>query len=100
MLLGWLQITNGLQWKNGMIPYSMAKRLITIAVTDTEEDNDDNEALVYVKELKKSGKLKYALESETRDDAIIEIGYRMQKCGIFKKNLDDINIIRDVEKIC
>jgi len=35
-------------------PYSMAKRLITIAVTGTEEgDDDDNEALVYVKEFKK-----------------------------------------------
>jgi len=37
-----------------MIPYSMTKRLITIAVIGTEEDDDnDNEILVYVKELKK-----------------------------------------------
>jgi len=44
----------GLQWKDGMVPYSMTKRLITIAVTGTEEDDDDdNEALVYVKKLKK-----------------------------------------------
>jgi len=36
-----------------MVPYSMAERLITIAVTGTEEDDDDdNEALV--KELKKN----------------------------------------------
>jgi len=34
--------------------YSMAKRLITVAVTSTEEDDDDdNEALAYVKEFKR-----------------------------------------------
>jgi len=39
---------------DGMVPYSMTKRLITIVVTGTEEDNDDdNEVLVYVKKLKK-----------------------------------------------
>jgi len=31
---------------------SMAKRLVIIAVTDTEED-DNNEALIYVKEFKR-----------------------------------------------
>ena len=30
-----------------MIPYSMTKRLITMAVIDAEE-NDDNKALIYV----------------------------------------------------
>jgi len=40
-----------LQWKDGIVPYTIAKRLITIAVTGTEEnDDDDNEALVYVKD--------------------------------------------------
>jgi len=42
-----------LQWEGGMVPYSMAKRLITMAVADTEEDDDDddddNETLVFVK---------------------------------------------------
>jgi len=38
-----------LQWKDGMAPYSMTKRLITIVVTGIEEDGN-NEALVYVKE--------------------------------------------------
>jgi len=38
----------GLQWEDEMIPYSMAKRLITMAVIGAEE-NDDNKALVYVK---------------------------------------------------
>jgi len=64
---------HGLQWKDGMIPYSIAKRLITIAVTGTEkDDDDDNEALVYVKEFKKCAWLKDTLESETWDDTIIE----------------------------
>jgi len=50
----WL-ITNhhGLQWKDGIVSYSMAKRLITIAVTGTEKDDDyDNEALVKEKKFK------------------------------------------------
>jgi len=40
-----------LQWED-MIPYSMVKRLITIAVIGVEE-NDDNNALEYVKGFKK-----------------------------------------------
>jgi len=44
---------HGSQWKDGKVPYSMVKRLITIAVTGTKEyDNDDNETLV--KEFKKN----------------------------------------------
>jgi len=43
---------HGLQRKDEMVPYNITKRLIIIAVTDTEED-DDNEALIYVKEFKK-----------------------------------------------
>lgn len=38
---------HGLRWKDGMIPYSMAKRLITSAVCNTEEDNDN--VIIYVK---------------------------------------------------
>jgi len=45
---------HGLQWKDGIVPYSMAKRLITITVTGKEEGgDDDNETFVYVKEFKK-----------------------------------------------
>jgi len=41
------------RFQDEMVLYSMTKRLITIAVTGTEEDDDnDNEALVYVKEKK------------------------------------------------
>jgi len=36
---------HGLQWEAGIIPYSMARHLITSAVIDTEDDV----ALVYVK---------------------------------------------------
>jgi len=54
----------------------MAKRSITIVVTGIgEDDDDDNEVLVYVKELKKEKKcewLKDTIESETRDDTIVE----------------------------
>jgi len=33
-----------------IIPYSMAKQLITMAIVDTEEDDDhDDEAPIYVK---------------------------------------------------
>jgi len=53
----WLIVNHhGLQWKNGMVSYNMTKRLITIAMTGTEEDeddDDDNETLIYVKEFKR-----------------------------------------------
>ncbi|KYN15785.1 hypothetical protein ALC57_11991 [Trachymyrmex cornetzi] len=39
---------HGLQWEDGMIPYTMVKRLITMAVIGVEE-NDDNKTLIYVK---------------------------------------------------
>jgi len=39
---------HGLQWEGGIIPYSMAKRLIKTAMFDTK-DNDDDNNVVYVK---------------------------------------------------
>ena len=39
---------HGLQQENGMIPYSMTKRVITMAVIGAEE-SDDNKPLIYVK---------------------------------------------------
>jgi len=46
----WLSACHhGLQWEDRMIPYSMMKRLITMAVIGVKE-NDDNEAFEYVKE--------------------------------------------------
>ena len=43
----WLSVyRHGLQWEDGMIPYSMAKHLITMAVIGSEES--DNKIIVYV----------------------------------------------------
>jgi len=72
-----------------MVPYSMTKRLITIAVTGTEENDDyDNEALIYVKELKK--KKMWITEGHARKRNMgwhdyRDIGYQLRKCEIFKK---------------
>jgi len=40
-----------IQWKNGMVPYCMARSLITKAVmgTTTTDDDDDDDIVVYVK---------------------------------------------------
>ncbi|KAL6265812.1 hypothetical protein P5V15_002630 [Pogonomyrmex californicus] len=50
-----------------MIPYSMAERLITTAVIDIED-----EALIYVKGCQKKEWLTNMLDSDARDDVIIE----------------------------
>jgi len=49
-------------------PYIMAKHLITSAVVDTKDDD----ALVYIKGYQKREWLKDMLESDARDDIIIE----------------------------
>ncbi|KYN03591.1 hypothetical protein ALC62_05555, partial [Cyphomyrmex costatus] len=54
---------HGLQWEDGMIPYSMTKRLITMAVIDAEW-NGDNKAIVYVKGREKRQWLADILDSE------------------------------------
>jgi len=41
---------HGLQWEAGMVPYSMARHLITSTVVDIE----DNDAVVYVKGYQKT----------------------------------------------
>ena len=43
-----------LQWEDEMIPYNMTKRLITKAIISVEE-NDDNKALIYVRDIKNVG---------------------------------------------
>jgi len=49
----WLSACHhGLQWKDGMILYSMVKCLITMDVIGVEE-NDDNKAFIYIKGFKK-----------------------------------------------
>jgi len=66
----------------------MAKRLITIAVAGTEEDNDDNEILVYVKRSQKRERLK---DSKSRNDMIIDtLDADYENVGSLK-NLDNIN---------
>lgn len=64
---------HGLRWNDGMIPYSMAKRLITMAVVDTEENDDnDDKTFVYVKGLEKRGWLEDMLDSDVKNDVYIE----------------------------
>ena len=58
---------HGLQWEDGIIPYSMAKRLITMAVTE-----GDDQALVYVKGCEKREWLADMLDNDAMDDVIIE----------------------------
>jgi len=43
---------DGLQWEDGIIPYSMVKRLIMMTVIGAKED-DDNKAFIYIKECEK-----------------------------------------------
>ncbi|KYN03310.1 hypothetical protein ALC62_05848 [Cyphomyrmex costatus] len=54
---------HGLRWEDGMVPYSMAKRLIIEAVTE------DDEALIYVKGLEKRQWLADILDC---DNAIVD----------------------------
>jgi len=51
-----------------MIPYSMARHLITLAVVGIEDDD----TLVYVKEYQKREWLKIMFENDRRDNIIIE----------------------------
>jgi len=59
---------------------------------DDDDDDDDNETLVYVKESQKPEWLKNMLESEARDDTIIEKLDTDYEDVESLKNLDDINI--------
>ncbi|KYM93683.1 hypothetical protein ALC62_15716 [Cyphomyrmex costatus] len=54
---------HGLQWEDGMVPYTMAKRLIIETVTE------DDEALVYVKGLEKRQWLSNILDC---DNVVVE----------------------------
>jgi len=86
---------HGLQWENGMVPYSMANRLITMTVTDTEKDDDDdndNKTLVYIKASQKHKWLKDMLESG--NDMIIETLDIDSEDVKSLKNLDNINTMR------
>ena len=75
---------HGLRWEDGTIPYSMAKRLITMAVADAEEP------IVYVKGLQKRQWLKDMLDS----DAIVETMDGDYEDLESLNNLDVFNTIR------
>ena len=65
---------HGLQWKDGMIPHSMVKRLITMVVIGVEED-DDNKALVYVKGCEKREWLVDILDNDDLTIATLDADY-------------------------
>ncbi|KYN10283.1 hypothetical protein ALC57_17580, partial [Trachymyrmex cornetzi] len=81
---------HGLQWEDGTIPYSMVKRLITMAVIGVEEC-DDNKALVYVKGREKREWLVDILDS---DNLIIETLDADYKDIDSLHNLDITNTMR------
>ncbi|KYN15205.1 hypothetical protein ALC57_12580 [Trachymyrmex cornetzi] len=76
---------HGLRWDDGMVPYSMVRRLITEAVL--EED----EAVVYVKGHEKRGWLADMLDT---DDIIVETLDAHYKDVESLRNLNDCNTIR------
>jgi len=78
---------HGLQWEAGMVPYSMARHLITLAVV--------SKTLSYIKgERQKREWLKDMLESDARDDIIIETLDADYKNIESLNNQDVINILR------
>jgi len=81
---------HGLQWEAGMIPYMMARHLITSAVIGVEDDD----VLIYVKGYQKREWLKNMLESDARDDIIIETLDADYEDVESLNNLDVINTMR------
>ncbi|KYN13991.1 hypothetical protein ALC57_13821 [Trachymyrmex cornetzi] len=81
---------HGLQWEDGTIPYSMVKRLITMAVIGAEEC-DDNKALIYVIGREKREWLADILDS---DNLIIETSDADYKDIDSLHNLDVTNTVR------
>ncbi|KYN14719.1 hypothetical protein ALC57_13062 [Trachymyrmex cornetzi] len=76
---------HGLRWDDGVVPYSMVRRLITEAVLE------ENEAVVYVKGHEKRGWLADMLDT---DDIIVETLDAHYKDVESLRNLDDCNTIR------
>lgn len=62
---------HGLLWEDGMIPYSMAKRLITTAVIGTEDDGMSSPP-VYVKGCQKREWLADMLDNDERENITIQ----------------------------
>lgn len=68
--VSWLTANHhGLQWEHGIIEYSMAKRLITTAVI---EEDDEMQRIVYVKGYQKRKWLADMLSDDARENLIIE----------------------------
>ncbi|KYM94037.1 hypothetical protein ALC62_15351 [Cyphomyrmex costatus] len=76
---------HGLRWEDGMVPYSMAKRLITEAVTEGDE------ALIYVKGFEKRQWLANILDC---DNAIVETLDMHYEDVESLRNIDACNTIR------
>ncbi|KYN10777.1 hypothetical protein ALC57_17085, partial [Trachymyrmex cornetzi] len=66
---------HGLQWEDGMIPYTMVKRLITMAVIGVEE-NDDNKAVIYVKGREKREWLADVLNNDNLTIETLDADYK------------------------
>lgn len=63
---------HGLQWEDGNVPYSFARRLITRAVMGATEEEDGASPIVYVKGHEKREWLADILDDDARNDVIIE----------------------------
>ncbi|KYN10237.1 hypothetical protein ALC57_17635 [Trachymyrmex cornetzi] len=84
--VSWLSAYHhGLRWDDGMVPYSIARRLITETVV--EED----EAVVYFKGHEKRG---WLANMHDTDDIIVETLDAHYKDVESLRNLDDCNTIR------
>ncbi|KYM98822.1 hypothetical protein ALC62_10452, partial [Cyphomyrmex costatus] len=84
---------HGLQWEDGMIPYSMTKRLITMAVIGAEW-NGDNKAIVYVKGREKRQWLADILDSDDLTIETLDVDYEDIES---LNNLDVTNTMRCVK---
>lgn len=91
---------HGLLWEDGVVAYSMAKRLITTAVVGTEEDDDDEvPSLVYVKGYQKREWLADMLDNDEKENLIIETLDTDYEDIETLTNLDVINTIRCVKHV-
>jgi hypothetical protein len=81
---------HGLRWGDGIVQYWKAKHLITTAVYD----ENDNEAIVYVKGHEKREWLKNILDVNVRNDVIIETVDADYEDIESLNNLDTTNTIK------
>ncbi|KYN21770.1 hypothetical protein ALC57_05852 [Trachymyrmex cornetzi] len=86
---------HGLQWEDGTKPYSMVKRLITMAVIGAEE-YDDNKTLVYVKGHEKREWLNDVLDSDNLTTETLNANYKDTDT---LHNVDVTNTMRFVKHI-